>query len=228
MSHFQRLPGGFTLHRTQPHHCTQLEQLQHACFPTLADEQRFKAKHYRRHLEIFPEGQFVVLDGDRVVGATTTIRLDFDFAHINHTFDEIIDGGWLTSHNPEGAWLYGADIGTHPLYRGRGIASALYAARQELVWCLGLKGQVTAGMLPGYDTCRAQYTAPEYYERVVCGEISDPTITMQMNVGFEPRGLLTNYLNDPACDNYCVLLVLPAEKPVRNASRENAMHWGLI
>jgi hypothetical protein len=35
-----------------------------------------------------------------------------------------------------------------------------------------------------------------------------------MSVGFEPRGLLADYLNDPVCDNYGVLLVLAAGKDV--------------
>ena len=59
------------------------------------------------------------------------IRLHFDFAILDHTFADIIQGGWLTSHEPDGDWLYGADIGVHPDYRGRGLAQALYAARQE-------------------------------------------------------------------------------------------------
>ena len=130
MSYFRKLAHGLTLLHTQVDHCAQLEQLQFACFPTLDDDQRFKAAHYRRHIAIFPEGQFVVVDGDRVVGATSTIRMEFNFEHVEHTFEEIIDGGWLSAHDPAGSWLYGADIGTHPEYRGRGIAGALYAARQ--------------------------------------------------------------------------------------------------
>ena len=225
MCYFRALKGGLTLLNTQPEHCEQLEQLQTACFPTLDDEQRFKAKHYRKHIELFPAGQFVVLDGDRVVGATTTLRLNFDLEHVDHTFDEIIAGGWLTTHQPNGVWLYGADIGTHPDYRGRGIAGALYAARQELVWRLGLKGQVTAGMIPGYDAHRATLSVKEYYDRVVSGNLFDPTLSVQMKTGFEPRGLLANYLNDPVCDNYSVLLVLLSEKDVRSASREDAMKY---
>lgn len=225
MSYYRKLRDGLLLLHTQVDHCEQLECLQFACFPTLDDSQRFKAEHYRRHIEIFPEGQFVVLDGDRVVGATSTLRLQFDFEHTNHTFEEIIDGGWFTPHDPHGMWLYGADIGTDPQYRGRGIAGALYAARQEMVWRLGLRGQVTAGMLPGYTAYRDRYSMHEYYSRVVSKEIFDPTISMQMKVGFEPRGLLANYLNDPVCDNYSVLLVLPADKPVRNASKEDAMSY---
>src|SRR5262245_35841573 len=133
--------------QTRPEHVTQLEELQRVCFPTLDRSERFVAAHYVKHIELFPDGQFAVidvLDGDRVVGATTTLRLHFDFDHVDHTFADIIQGGWLTSHEPDGDWLYGADVGIHPSYRRRGVATALYAARQETVWRLGLRGQVTA------------------------------------------------------------------------------------
>src|SRR5919106_4206328 len=223
--YYRRLPDGLAVLHTRPEHAAPLEELQRVCFPTLADAERFKAPHYRKHLELFPEGQFVVLDDDRVVAATTTLRLDFDFAHVTHTFADIIQGGWLTSHQPGGAWLYGADIGVHPDYRGRGLALALYAARQEVVWRLGLKGQVTAGMIPGYGAVKHSVSAERYYEDVVAGRANDPTLSMQMRAGFEPRALLANYLNDPVCDNYSVLLVLGAEKDVKGASREGARSY---
>ena len=160
-----------------------------------------------------------------MVGATTTLRLNFDFDHIDHTFADIIQGGWLTSHEPEGAWLYGADVGVDPDYRGRGLATALYAARQETVWRLGLKGQVTAGMIPGYGAVKERMPAEDYYRDVVAGVVRDSTLSMQMGVGFEPKALLANYLNDPICDNYSVLLVLGADKDVRGASRQQAMSY---
>lgn len=221
----RKLPDGLVITHARPEFAAQLEELQRTCFPTLAEEERFKSYHYLKHMELFDDGQFVALDGDRVVGATTTLRLDFDFDHVDHTFGEIIQGGWLTSHQPNGAWLYGADISVHPGYRGRGLATALYAVRQEVVWKLGLKGQVTAGMIPGYSAVKHEMSAEEYYEGVLAGRIRDSTLSMQMNAGFEPRGLLANYLNDPICDNYSVLLVLPAEKNVRGASREKAMSY---
>src|SRR5262249_8689436 len=93
----RRLPDGLVVTQTRTEHAEQLEELQRVCFPTLDDEERFKARHYRKHIEIFEDGQFVVLDADRVVGATSTIRLDFDFQHVDHTFADVIEGGWLTS-----------------------------------------------------------------------------------------------------------------------------------
>jgi ribosomal protein S18 acetylase RimI-like enzyme len=208
------LSSGIKIASTRKEHAPALEELQILCFPTLDDDQRFKRAHYGKHIELFPEGQFVALDGERVVGMTSTIRMRFDFGHVEHTFADVIQGGWLTSHQPDGDWLYGADIGTHPAYRRRGIARGLYAARHLTVRALGLKGQVTVGMLRGYGALKGEMSARDYYDSLLRGERSDPTISAQMSVGFEPRGLLPNYLNDPVCDNTGVLLVLAAGKDV--------------
>lgn len=210
----RRLKSGIVIAPTRPEHAPELERLQEACFPTLAPAQRFRAEHYLKHLELFPEGQFVALDGERVAGATTTCRLRFDFDHAGHTFDDIIQGGWLTSHDSQGDWLYGADIGVHPDYRGRGLARGLYAARQDTVRRLGLKGQVSAGMMRGYGALKERMSAQAYYEALRAGRLSDPTLSAQMKIGFELRGLLADYLDDPVCDNYSVLIVLDADKDV--------------
>lgn len=220
VSEYRRvLPKGLVVASARPEHADALEQLQRVVFPTLADEERFKAAHYRKHIELFPEGQVVGLDGDRVVAATATIRLHFNFDDRTHTFADIIQGGWLTSHEPDGDWLYGADLGVHPDYRGRGLAQALYAARQELVWALGLKGQVTAGMMSGFGAVKHRMSAESYYEGLVSGRINDPTLSMQRKVGFEFQALLKNYLSDPVCDNYSVLIVLDTARDVQGAVR---------
>lgn len=208
------LDGGLVLQPTRAEHAPGLERLQEVVFPTLAPSQRFLAAHYLKHIELFPEGQFVVTDGDQVVGMTSTLRLDFDLDHPDHSFDEVIAGGWLTTHQPEGRWLYGVDIGTHPDYRRRGIARALYRARHQAVRDLGLEGQVTVGMLSGYGARRQDTTIDEYYQGLVDGRWEDPTVTAQLRVGFELRGLVRDYLDDPVCDGCGACLVLPAAREV--------------
>jgi hypothetical protein len=104
----KRFGDGLAVCRTEAAHAAQLAELQRIVFPTLAPEQRFEARHYLRHIELFPQGQLCVVDsarGDRVVGMTSTIRMDFDFAHPGHTFADVIQGGYLTSHQPDGRWL---------------------------------------------------------------------------------------------------------------------------
>jgi GNAT superfamily N-acetyltransferase len=204
----------YVIRPTQWADAEQLERLQEIVFPTLSDHQRFKAQHYRKHIELFPAGQFVAVAGDRVIGMTTSIRLNFDFAHGHHTFDEVFQNGWLTAHHPEGQWLYGADIGTHPEFRGLGIARELYRARQQSVQQLGLLGQVTVGMLYGFSEVCRDMGIDAYYEELALGRRSDPTISAQCKIGFQMRGLVRDYLEDPACANSGVLLVLDAKQEV--------------
>jgi GNAT superfamily N-acetyltransferase len=214
----RRFGDGLVVCNTRPEHAEPLAELQRIVFPTLAADERFEARHYLRHLELFPTGQFCVVDtkhGDRVVGMTSTVRMDFDFEHPGHTFADVIQGGWLTSHQPEGRWLYGADLGTHPDYRRRGIARALYAARHELVRDLRLAGQVTVGMPSGYGAVKHAMTAEAYYAELVAGTRTDPTISAQLRIGFEMRTLIPGYINDPVCDYYGIVLVLPADHEVR-------------
>ncbi len=207
------LGGGLVVRPTGPEHAAGLEELQRIVFPTLADDQRFKAAHYVHHVAMFPDGQFCATDGDRVVGMNSTVRLGLEGA-AEHSFADVIQGGWLSSHRPDGRWLYGADVGTHPDYRGRGVARALYAARHQTVRRLGLEGQVTVGMPSGYGAVKQTMTAEAYYAELVSGARRDPTVSAQMKIGFEPRGLIAGYIDDPVCDGYGVLLVLPAARDV--------------
>jgi GNAT superfamily N-acetyltransferase len=214
---YRRFGLGLAVYRTAPEHVVALEELQEIVFPSLAPEERFRAEHYRKHMQLFPEGQFCVVEEitGRVVGMTSTIRMDFDFAHPNHTFADVIQGGWLTSHDPNGRWLYGADIGTHPAYRRRGIARALYAARHDTAHHFGLSGQLTVGMPSGYGAVKDQMSAEDYYAELIAGTREDPTISAQRRIGFQLRGLVPGYINDPICDRYGIVLVLPAAHEVR-------------
>jgi ribosomal protein S18 acetylase RimI-like enzyme len=191
---------------TQAKLIPQLVELQIGCYPTLADSSRFKAPHFESHLRVFPEGQWVALDGERVVGMSAGFLMSFDFGHPHHTFDEIIDFGFFTRHDPLGQHYYGADVSVRPEYRGRGIGRRLYDARKALVRQRGLRGIVTGAMIPGFARYKATIDAHAYVERVIAGEIFDPTLSMQLHQGFRVRGLLPNYLPDSATDGWSVLI----------------------
>ncbi len=210
----KEIPGGLVVQHMQQQHAEALESLQKIVFPTLGEDELILAVHYLRHLQLFPEGQFVITDQDSVIGMTTTMRSDFDFNHYHHTFKETIAGGWLTNHNPNGKWLYGLDVGVHPDYRGKGLSRYLYRARHEIAKRLGLKGQVTVGMMNGYGIVSNHISGEEYYEELLLGKRTDPTLTPQMKIGFEPIALIPDYLNDPACGNYGVLIKIDINKVI--------------
>jgi hypothetical protein len=60
----------------------QMEDLMHASYGTTREdpEQVFTAAMFRKHLDIFPEGQFIAVDSetDTVVGITVSMRTHFD------------------------------------------------------------------------------------------------------------------------------------------------------
>lgn len=213
-AYYKLMPNGLVVQNTRTEHVEQLEELQKIIFPTLSSEEHIRAVHYLRHLEVFPEGQFVITDKDHVIGMTTTMRTNFDFANYEHTFAETIAGGWLTNHNPNGDWLYGLDMGILPAYRGMGLARILYRARHEMAKTLGLKGQLTVGMMSGYGAVSDQMSGETYYEELLSGKRKDPTLTKQMKIGFEPIALMPEHVNDPVCGNYGVLIKLDISKEV--------------
>lgn len=191
-----------------------LEALQVTVFPTLAAGERLHAGQYLRHLAVFPAGQFVIEDAGAVIGMTTTMRRNFDFGHSRHRFAALFGEGRLEKHEPGGAWLYGLDIGIHPAHRGRGYARLLYRARHQLVRSLGLMGQLTVGMMNGYGAIAGQLSGEAYYREWLKGQREDPTLTPQRKIGFRPLALLPDYLHDPQCGNYGVLLRLDAAQEV--------------
>ncbi len=189
-----------------PEHAVGLEQLQKDCFPTLAPHERMRREHFLSHAALFPEGNFVVLDGQKVVGLGSGFLTDFDFA-AKHTFWETISEGFYTRHDPNGAWYYGGDISVHPDYRGFGLGRRLYGARKDVVKQLNRRGIVAGGMLPGYAAHKSSLSVYDYVQKVVSGELSDTTLSFQLKNGFEVRGLLENYLDDEASDGWATLIV---------------------
>ena len=166
-----------------------------------------RAEHFLNHCRLFPAGNFVALAGERVIGLGSGFLIDFDFQQAQHSFQEIIDGGFYSYHDPDGDWYYGGDISVHPDYRRRGVGSLLYRARKGIVQTLKRRGIVAGGLIPGFADFKATMSPREYVDRVVAGEIHDSTLSFQLRRGFDVRGLLEDYIEDEASDNWATLIV---------------------
>lgn len=201
--------GRYTLQTATPETAKQQAELQAIVFPSLSEEELMTEEQYKRHIEIFPEGQMVVLDGDQVIASTTTLLQNYHKGH--HTFLDVSDNLWLGTHDPKGDWLYGLDVSVHPDYQRKGIGREIYNARQEVAKELGTKGQLTAGMPIGFDKVKDQMTIAEYCDKLIKGEIIDPTVTAQTKCGFILVEPLFDYLDDPRSGNCSVLMFWPLD-----------------
>ncbi|ADH64263.1 MAG: GNAT family N-acetyltransferase [Deinococcota bacterium] len=204
-SHDQR----FAVVHSEPWMAEALAEIQEASFPDLAPQEKIRPEHYRSHIDIFPEGQHAVIEVStgRVVACSTDLRTRVDFAHFAHKYLEAVGGNYLTTHDPKGDWLYGADIGVHPDYRGLGLSTLLYNARHRLVRDLGLKGHVAGAMPKGYGPLKEQMPIEVYVHKVVRGELTDPVLSVQLKRGYAVWGIIPDYLEDASCANYGVFIV---------------------
>ena len=186
----------------------QLEAIQRASFPTLSEEEIITARHYEAHIQRFPQGQFAVInETGQPIACSTDFRTKVDFDHFEHRYIDAVDHNWLGNHDPDGDWLYGADIGVLPEYRRRGIGRMLYQARQNLIRHLNLKGHVAGGMLKGFSNYKDTLSVEEYVAKVEAGELFDPTVSVQLKVGFKIHGIIQHYVDDPSCDNKAAFIV---------------------
>lgn len=191
---------------TRPEHTPQIRALLNRLHH-LADDEYFTVEHLRQHITRFPEGQFVALIGSKVVGFAITLRTNYSPNDKPLSWTEAVGDLTLASHQPDGGWLYGADFAIDPDYRRQGIGSAMYQERFGLVKRLNLLGFYAGGMLQGYERYNGQMTVREYADKVVRGELLDPTITMQMKRGLMPRTLIENYDDYPPSGNGAMLIV---------------------
>jgi len=185
-----------------------LIECQRAAYATFPDAALCDERQFRLQLKAFPEGQFVALLGDRVVGYATSLVVRMDEESPWYSYSEITGNGTFSSHDPSGDTLYGADIAVHPEHRGAGIAAKLYEARNTLLRRLNLRRMVAGGRIPGYVDHAQQMSADEYVERVVAGELRDPALNAHLRAGYRVKGVHSGYIRDPQSLDYATFLEL--------------------
>ena len=162
------------------------------------------------HLAVFPEGQFVATVGPEgpIVGMAASLIVLWDDYEFHTTWREMTAHGMFTNHDPiNGRTLYGAEIMVDPGYQGRGVGSALYAARESLVRRLGLLRIRAGARLRGYHLVADRMTPEDYVRRVVRGELRDPTLSFQLRRGFRVLAVVTGYLrHDPESLGYAAVI----------------------
>jgi len=161
------------------------------------------------HLAYFPEGQFSILDDrGRLVADATSMRVASEKALGCHRWSEITAGGSLATHDPQGDAFYGVDLAVDPAFRGMGLARHLYAARIALAMGLGCRRFVAGARIPGYCMFQDDITPDDYIRQVERGLIYDPTLSIQLRLGFSLKQLLPNYISDPESRNCAALIVM--------------------
>ncbi len=188
-----------------------MAELELASFPTADPKDLYNAQELAVLATEFPEGSFIGFDSndrDVPVAAGLGIRVNFDLDNPQHNLKEFVEASPTESgDDPDGLWYYGTDIVVRPEFRRRGIGKELYDLRKEVCRGMNLKGIVAGGVIPGYAQHKASMTADDYIVAVTAGELYDPTLSFQIENGFEAICALANYITDPEVDNWASLIV---------------------
>jgi len=156
----------------------------------------WKPEELHLHQKVFPEGQFVAVDSGsgRVLGMAVSLVVEADRYPLEVPWRVITGHGRLSTHTPAGETLYAAGVAVDPKARGRGIASALYRAREGLLHELGLARIRAGARIPGYGAEADRMSPEAYVNEVVRGVRRDPTLSFQLAQGFHVLAVAPGYL----------------------------------
>ncbi|MGE0490179.1 MAG: GNAT family N-acetyltransferase [Vulcanimicrobiota bacterium] len=155
----------------------------------------YSAPVIRGQINNFPEGNFVAICDEKVVGYCATLRISEKRAFREHSWKQISGGGYGSTHEPEGDWLYGYEVFVDPDFRRLRIGDRLYRQRRQLCQHYRLKGIIICGRLPFLSKrIRRVGTVENYIEAVQNKEIKDPTFGFQVRQGFEFVKVIKEYL----------------------------------
>jgi GNAT superfamily N-acetyltransferase len=172
-------------------------------------------------VSIFPDGQFVAIDGGRVVGMAASLIVLWDDYDMQTGWRDFTAGGYFTNHDPErGRTLYAAEVMVDPEWQGQGVGSLLYEARKSLAMRLGLRRIRAGARLRGYHRVAADMSATEYAARVERGELRDATLSFQLKHGFRVIAVARGYLrDDPESLGYAAVIEWLNPEAPENAVR---------
>jgi predicted amidohydrolase/GNAT superfamily N-acetyltransferase len=184
-------------------------------------------------LELFPDGQLVVMADGKVVGAALSLILDENLVDKNPNYAKITGNYTFSTHNPKGEILYGIDVFINPDYRGLRLGRRLYDARKELCEKLNLKSIVFAGRIPNYNEHSKKLTPKKYIDKVKRKELHDPVLSFQLSNDFHVMRIMKNYLEgDVDSKEFAVLLewnnIYYDESPQLINTQKSVIRLGLI
>ena len=156
----------------------------------------------QKHLDIFPQGQYVAIEkaSGQIVGMCSGLIIDWDHYETDMDWASFTDGGMYTNHDPVwGGTLFAADIMVRPGLQGHGIGKRLYKhGRFGLARQIGLRRILAGSRLRGYHRFAGKLTAADYAIEVVNGRLNDPTLSFQLSQGFQVLAVVGDYFKgDP-------------------------------
>lgn len=185
----------------------QLIQIQSECFPPpFPSELWWNKQQLSNHVMLFSEGALCIEVDGVLAGSLTGLCVKFDPDHMEHTWEEITDRGYIGNHDSNGDTIYIVDISVRPKYRKLGLGKLMMHAMYHVVIEKKLVRLLGGGRMPGYHKVADDMTPEQYLNDIMTGKLMDPVITFLLRCGRLPIGIVENYLDDEESCHYAALM----------------------
>jgi ribosomal protein S18 acetylase RimI-like enzyme len=197
--------GRVVVRHTRREDIPRLIELQRRTYATIPP---WSEDEFARQLAVFPQGQVVAETNGRLVGAASSLIVQWDEWPVEHSWQAITGSGSFDTHDPRGRTLYGAEVFVDRSVRGMGVGRELYRARRRICRAMNLKRIIACGRLPGYARHADAMDADLYCKKVLWGDLADPVLSFQLREGFRFCGVVEGYLpEDAESRGYASLIV---------------------
>ncbi|MGW8121438.1 GNAT family N-acetyltransferase [Roseivirga echinicomitans] len=189
--------------------------------------------HIQKLIDIFPEGQLVIVADDEIAGCALSLIVDYDKFGDNHTYAKITGNYTFSTHDPDGDVIYGIEVFIKPNFRGLRLGRRLYDARKDLCENLNLEAVVFGGRIPNYHKYSNELTPRQYIDKVKLKQLYDPTLTFQLSNDFHVNKVIKGYMpGDDESEDYAVLLewnnIYYVEQEPQLSDQKKVVRLGLI
>jgi hypothetical protein len=167
---------------------------------------RATKEQFISRIETFPEGIFVAILDDKVVGTVVTEIIKYDLLNAaTLTWKEITDNGFIRkSHNPWGDTLYGVNLSALPK---TDAAKLLMQEVGKLAVRLNLKRGVLGARIPRYHRVANRIAVEDYVNGRKGNRPMDPELVVYTRLGLKITKIIPYYIDDSESCDFGILMV---------------------
>jgi predicted amidohydrolase len=211
----------------------QLKDLMVGIYASLGDNSYWEKSKLETLINLFPEGQIMVLIDGALAGCALSIVVNDQDTDGKHTYRQITGNHTFNTHQPKGTVLYGVEVIVSPDYRGMRLGRRMYDYRKELCEKMNLEKIVFGGRMPNYHKYAEKLTPKEYIDQVKLKVIHDPVLDFQLSNDFYVKRILKGYLiGDKDSLDYAVLLqwnnVYYEPEEMQTRQKKTVVRMGLV
>jgi hypothetical protein len=156
----------------------------------------------------YPDGQIVACIGDEVVGVILSLHCKYAQFSQPQKMTDIYNPAQFASYGEGADSLFALEILVKSTHQRKGIGKLLNERLTETLVRNNLRAFIGVSRVSGYGALQAHMTIDAYLQKVVAGELNDPSLSYNCSNGMLPKMAVADYYPpDLASAGYGALVI---------------------